>query len=132
MAHSIQVLNGKSELIGDLDLLVIIGFALPVIRNSKQFASLSDLAKDWQMAVDYYGPGTISLKLKRLVDDPALVPVLAAVLDNVFQQVDRYGETIPADLLNKNMPVPGVLFHDFNTSSLRDAIQRLQALVTKK
>ena len=122
--------KGKPEVINDLDLLVIIGFALPVIRKSKQFAALAELAEDWQMAANYYGPGTIDLKLERLIENPTLVPELATVLGHVLRQIDEYGETIPGDLLNEIMPVPGVIFYNFNTSSLRDGVKKLKALIT--
>jgi len=44
MAHSIQGYRGKVEVINDLDLLVVIGFAVKVIQRSPEFLGLGTFA----------------------------------------------------------------------------------------
>jgi hypothetical protein len=55
MAHSIQACRGKTELINDLDLLIIVGFALEVMRQSTDFEGIRGLAQEWQEALRQYG-----------------------------------------------------------------------------
>ncbi len=46
MAHSIQAYRGKTELINDLDLLIIIGFALEVMHQSTDFEGVRRLTQE--------------------------------------------------------------------------------------
>ena len=70
MAHSIQTYSGRYEVIHDLDLLVIIGFAIKILEQSPTFWGLETFAEHLQVSLCQYGPGVIDLRLDEFVNEP--------------------------------------------------------------
>src|SRR4051812_6288851 len=102
MAHSIQTFKGKSEVINDLDLFVVIGFALTTIELSEQFESLKSLATEWRKVPSLYGPGCIDLNIENLVVTPTQRMEFAMLLEAILRQTSRsFPKGIPVDVLNK-------------------------------
>jgi hypothetical protein len=129
MAHSIQAYKGKTEVINDLDLLIIMGFVLKIVNQSPEFRGLRNLVAQWQESLREYGPGIIDLKLEQFVQGPNEVSEFGALLSTVLNQVSYYHEAIPADVLNKQLSVLGVTFSDCKVSSVEEAVKKLQALI---
>ena len=132
MAHSIQTFGGKSEVVKDIDLIIIIVFALEIISRSPQLESLRGLAEEWQSVLHQYGPGVIDLKFEKVLRTGAQERDIATLLETILAEAAQYHETIPASLLNKQAPIPGVIFHDYKVSLLKDAVKRLQKLIAKR
>src|SRR5689334_18360368 len=128
MAHSIQTYRGKSEVINDLDLLVIIGFSIAIINHSTEFRGLQGLAGQWQESLRQYGPGTIDLKLEQIVVDPERLLSLERLLGKILEQISHYHEKIPADVLNERLSVSGVRFNDFDVANIEEAVKKLQTV----
>jgi hypothetical protein len=130
MAHSIQTHNGKTAVINDVDLLIIIGFALRFLRNKTEFAKLRSLAAQWQESLLQYGPGIIDLKIDTLSQTPETIRELMDLLNKVVERVEKFHGTIPADVLNLQLSVPGVTFCDCKVSSIKEAVMSIRALVS--
>ena len=131
MAHSLQTYRGKTEVLNDLDLLIILGFALEVIRESSQFESLQSLAMAWQQVPKMYGPGVIDLKIDELIQTHTEVRELRKLLETVLQKASKYHETIPAPVLKKIVMVPGIRFNDYKVGWVNEAVKKLQTLIAQ-
>ena|SRR5258708_37611183 len=132
MAHSIQTYRGKTEVLNDLDLLIILGFALEIIRESSQFDSLQSLVMAWQQVPKMYGPGVIDLKIDELVQTHAEVRELRTLLETVLQRASKHHETIPAHVLKKIVMVPDIRFNDYRVEWVNEAVKKLQMLIAEQ
>jgi len=132
MAHSIQTFGGKSEVINDIDLIVFIVFALEIISELPEVESLRPLAEEWQSVLHQYGPGLVDLKVDRLLVTPEQERDFTTLLETILAEAAQYHDTIPASFLNNQASIPGVTFHDYKVSLLRDAVKRLELLVAKR
>jgi hypothetical protein len=131
MAHSIQVLDEKAETFNDLDLLVLIKFFLMELkRNSEAYPRLASIATGWRESLENYGPGTIDLRVERAVGDAEGRQQFANLLAAVARELNRDGELVPAAELNSLSAVPGVKFYDYQKSLLREAIAKLNKLLS--
>jgi hypothetical protein len=133
MGHLIPTYNGKTVVINDLDLLIILGFALQIIDGSPQFGNLADLAAEWKKIPSLYGPGVIDLKIDDLVETPSQVRELKTLLETVLEQASQYGNgEIPPDVLNKMVIVPGVIFNNpGKVDFINSAVRQLQVLLAE-
>jgi|SRR6185437_3636839 len=132
MAHSIPTYKGRTVVINDLDLMVILGFGLQAISKSTQFENLQSLAVEWRTALDLYGPGCIDLKIDELLQTPTQVKEFATLLERVFQQASQYHEKIPADVVSKMVTVRGVKFEDYRVERVNEAVRKLQILIAER
>lgn len=130
MAHSIQVVGGKHEIFDDGDLIAVIclmGQALESHPN--EYGGLRQPVTEWQENLKTYGPGTIELSLESLVSSADVVGQLLAFLEVVEDEIERFGKTVPALVLNERSRAPGVTFNDYPTALLARTVVRLRALV---
>ena len=130
MAHSIQTCRNKTEVINDLDLLIIIGFALEIGRQIPRFEELQELMMQWRESLQHYGPGVIDLRLEQLDKAPAMAGKLGELLVAIVNHISKYGETIPAHVLNEQSSVPGVKFSEYSAKNVEESVKRLQSLIS--
>lgn len=129
MGHSILIYRGRKEIIHDLDLLVILGFALQITHESVRFENLQKLREAWKEVPKMYGPGVIDLKIDELIKTDTQVGELRTLLETVLQQAAQYHEQIPADILEKMVVVPGIRFNDYRVEWVNEAIKKLRKLI---
>jgi len=129
MAHSIEIYKEKTAIINDADLLVIIGFAIEMIRQSPDFVGFKNLALHWKQSILQYGPGVIDLKLEQFITTPDEIQEFRALLSAILKQASQPNKIISAQVLNKLVSAPGVTFGDYKVSYLEEAINKLHALV---
>lgn len=116
-------------MVNDLDLIVIIGFALEIIRRSPDFACFDNLATDWEKALRQYGPGVIDLKLEQFIATPDELRKFKALLSVILERTSQHDTRIPAQVLNELVSAHGVRFGDYSVFHVEEAVKRLQALV---
>jgi hypothetical protein len=131
MAHSIETYKGKTTVINDLDLLVIMGFAIEIIHQSASFAGFRDLETHWRRSIRQYGPGVLDLKLEQFITTPDKTRELRALLSTIVERASQHGKTVSAQVLNELISAPDVVFGDLNISYIEEAIKKLQALVAE-
>ena len=131
MAHNIQMFREKSLIIHDLDLIVLMAFALKLIRENPQYAVLEECAEQWKCALANYGPGVLDLGLEELENAPTKIDALAALLTGIEVEVIRSGESVPASVLNALTDrVPGVVFSDYKVELILELIRAFRCLLT--
>ena len=132
MAHSIQTCKGKSAVINDFDLLAIIGFAVELADQSPRFEKIRNLLDDWRASLPMYGPGVIELNLDQSARDPEAVRELRELPKLILHKISQYHEKIPAAVLNNELPIKGitgVTFYDYKISFIKEAVEKIEALI---
>jgi hypothetical protein len=132
MAHSIQVYGERTAVINDLDLIVIIGFAVEIIGQRQDFADFQGLAMQWRDSLRLYGPGVIDLKLEQFITTPDGAQKFRSLLSAILEQALIHDETIPAQVLNALPSASGVIFRDYSVSHIAEAVEKLEALIVDK
>jgi len=118
--------------INDFDLLIIVGFALRIVRQIPQFEELQELIMQWHDSLRHYGPGVIDLRLERLEQAPEMARKLGELLTEIINGIAQYGETIPAYVLNEQSSVPGVKFSDYRAKNVEESVKKLQSLISSR
>lgn len=131
MAHTILEVGGRVEIIEDLDLLALLSLLLDKVqRESAKYSTLRGFLSDWRTGIALYGPGTMDLELEGIVESALARRELEALLLEVMNSLEQFGDTIPGSLLSNLCMAPGVEFVDYSTEMLRNTISRFQRLVT--
>ncbi|HEX4959444.1 MAG TPA: hypothetical protein VF173_01300 [Thermoanaerobaculia bacterium] len=130
MAHSIQVFGDRSEVFNDLDLLVLMRLMSEELgSNASSYPLLVSMAARWRDCCENYSPGSIDLNLELAVAGEKARQQFASLLSTIAQKLERSGDTIPAGELNSRLCVPGVTFHDYRTTLLLAAIEKIKQLL---
>ncbi len=130
MAHSIQAVGDRAEIINDLDVLALIGMLINSAGELPEcYPLLGPFIRGWREQCIYYGPGLIDLNLEGLAAiEPArsqFVELLAAV----EKQLAAHGETIPASRLVSSEAI-GVTLGDYPTAMIKITAERIRTLMT--
>jgi len=130
MAHSIQLIGEKAEAFNDLDLLVLVGLMISELEhNAGEYSALRPYIDIWSESRFAYAPGVIDLRLNDAVSRAGGRDQLEQLLSAVERRLESFGEIVPASKLNSQWPVPGVTFHDYSTSLVENAINKLKRLI---
>ncbi|MEJ2542097.1 MAG: hypothetical protein P8188_19390 [Gemmatimonadota bacterium] len=130
MGTSIQIVGSRVEFFNDLDLLLVIQLMLEALGDvPPQSEPLYGLARGWREQLSTSGPGTIDLGLERLRGDAAAQNGFSRLLDRVRDELSRFGNQIPADVLNSRYRVSGVQFFDYSVDRLLDVLEKKRRLV---
>jgi hypothetical protein len=131
MAHSIEIYRGKTTVINDFDLLVVIGFGVELIRQSTRFARFKGLENHWRQSMLQYGPGVIDLKLDQFLTIPDETREFRALLSAILDQASQHGKAIPANVLTELISAPRIRVGtgDYAVSYIEVAIKKLEALL---
>ena len=130
MANSIQTNGVKAETFNDLDLIVLVCLFDPEVTSvPDRYVALRTVIAGWKRGLTVYGPGTIDLELDDLASFEGERSQLISLLTAIDDKIDKFGETVPASLLNERCLVPGVTFRDYPTSLLKGAIKTIKTLL---
>jgi hypothetical protein len=130
MAHSIQVIDERSAIFNDLDLLVLLGLFLEEVhQHASRYSRLNPMVHAWAVARSRSGPGTIELGLDLITEDEQARQQFGYLLDSVDTMLGRIGPYLRAHLLNATYAIRGVHFSDYPTSSLVSAVAKLRLLL---
>jgi len=130
MAHSIQSVGERFEILKDLDLLILTGMMVQQVKaKPDRFASLQDFAEGWHRCRTSYGPGCIHLALDQIASDASTKTEFLDLLSEVERRLAVLGPRLDAATVNRCWGVRGVEFYDCETSRLVSPLQKLRALV---
>jgi hypothetical protein len=131
MGHSIQTFRGKTAIINDFDLFVLIGFSLEILPTLRQCPSLEGVSREWEQALRQYGPGVLDLKLDELLRTADQRREFGALLEDVKERIGEYKSKIPGSVLNEKIRIPGVVFYDYDVSLPINALEKLKVLTAE-
>jgi hypothetical protein len=100
MAHNIQKYRGKMELFNDLDMLVVMSFAIKIASESRRFEKLDGLINEWSAEIPRTGPGVIDLNLDKLIETNSQRAELKLLLNAISQHFSQYHVKIPQHIYN--------------------------------
>jgi hypothetical protein len=130
MGHSIQVYREKDEIINDLDLLIALRFLLSEIQERpSEYLSLSEGTASWRQCFRHYAPGAIEMDLDNLLRREEQRREFRTLLGQVRTKLEQMGPSIPAALLNNAETPNGVVFADYQTALVGEALKSLERLV---
>ena len=130
MAHSIQTVLTRQELFDDLDLIVVMQLMLREFeRNKRTFSGIEQVVLGWRQELTTSGPGTIDLRLDQALDHEEGIGEMARLIDVAQQGLSRFGDVIPAQILNTEYETPSVLFYDFATVRVVETLNKIRRLI---
>ena len=131
MAHSIQQVGERTEVLGDVALLIAVNLAVREIRNYPiQYSSLQALARQWETDRDGWGLGCIELGLQDVASSATLKAEFLSLLSAVRKGLEQAGPTLPASELNSWAIAPDVFFEaDGRVAPVVDVVDALERLV---
>ncbi|WP_042724376.1 hypothetical protein [Chthoniobacter flavus] len=129
MANSIQVYNGKSLIVNDLDIIAVMAFALRLVPKMPEGNLLAHLAEQWKRTLSEYAPGAIDLELDKLMHSTSEIEALVALFSEIRTELSQYGEIVPASVLNEMNTVEGVKFFDYRSEAIVKAAKSLGELL---
>ncbi|MEO7596090.1 MAG: hypothetical protein ABI134_33080 [Byssovorax sp.] len=130
MGYSIQVFGNRAENFHDLDLIALTGLMSERVQeHPEKFCEVSPIVGGWVRDLAGYGPGAIDLKLDAVISSEPVAKGLETLLSEVADRIVSFGTAIPASFLNARCRAPGVIFANFPSASLLEALDRFRALV---
>lgn len=128
MAHSIQVIGNRAEVINDSDLLVLLGFMFVELKKDpKRYGLLVDISRKWQEITANYGPGMVDLHLEDVVASNQATKEMTQLLSLVKRTLIDAGNVIPTPLIDG----PDMIFGEYKTSRLISAIEQIERLISQ-
>jgi len=99
-----------------MDLLATLHFMTSELEtNGDAYPLLRAAHEDWRNLGHQYGPGVIPFDLERHLPDPEARRQMTTLLAAVRAAVVKYGEAVPAAVLNARWRDTGVRFFEFRT-----------------
>lgn len=132
MAHSIQEFRGKYEIFNDFDLTYLIRILLAELHeNRDQYPKLNHIKEACENSLMHYSPGCIGIMTESLEEDQTATEQMLKALASSAQRLEKLGETISADFINKNWAVKGSRhLAPYNANRIQDALNRLTLLLS--
>jgi hypothetical protein len=130
MAHSIQTIGKKSEILKDVDLIAFVCLLhLETASHPGEYSELTAVVAQWMREIAASGPGTIDLNLNEITSAGREKSVLRALLAAGESSISQFGNAVPDAILNEQCPIPEIRFNDFKTAFIKNAIDKLRALL---
>ena len=131
MGISIQKVGDRVEFFDDGDLLALFGLLNETAAKAPaNYPSLQSFIENWRQNCINSGPGTIRLKLDDVAASYAARMELQQLLADVERELGKFGEKVPASLLNTLCKVRGVKLYDYDVTLIKSAIERIRALIS--
>ncbi|MBV8224672.1 MAG: hypothetical protein JO232_05730 [Verrucomicrobia bacterium] len=129
MATSIQEFKGKTLMLNDLDLILVVVIILRLISKTPESVGLEHVAEHWKRALASYGPGVLDLELDKLMGAPGDVSSLSTLLSRIEAELAPYGGIVPASVLNDLVFMPGIKFADYQVQRIVTAGRLLREVL---
>ena len=131
MSHSILQCNGRSAIVHDTDLSILLGLMANVIADDEaQFGLVRALVGRAAGDRWHCGPGTMDIDLTALDGSNDATKELVALLDAVERRLELFGSVIPRAALTSLEGRAGVSFSgDLPALGVREAIRSLRSLL---
>jgi hypothetical protein len=130
MAHSIQTFRSRDVNFNDLDLMVIICLLQQEVSNApERYRLVRPLVARWRANLVLWGPGTIDLELADIESSEDGIAELRSLFVALNDALEKMGTRIDGGFLNASCSVPGVVFNDYSTAILKEAVSGLMTLL---
>ena len=129
MAKTIVKFSGRSTIVDDADIFIVVGYLLSAHRES--IAQLDEaIAQEWSSELEEAIPGAINLRLDQLLDTDAKTQGLARILLTGSAEITKIGEFIPADIVKSWAGnTDRFKFEDQETAVIVEAMDSLAKLI---
>jgi len=131
MAWTTFGFRGQYATVNDGETILAVYFLIREIRcGGKEVAGLEPWCADWEDSIIGQGPGIFDPSLDKHLTSDAAVEAFLALLERAENRlIQDFGDTVPADYLNREVPPSGFDFYDYPSARIVRAMHNLRDLV---
>jgi hypothetical protein len=131
MAHSFIEFKGKSYIINDLDIIILVALIIDFVdnRNTKKVDNrIHDMLDYWRTLIEVSGPGCYDLKLDDYLNDNLSLAAFKQLVNDLARDLDRFGVAINGAHLNNLIDTDLYHYSDVSVIYVRQKIEALANL----
>jgi hypothetical protein len=137
MGHSFVEFRDRIQMMNDAEIVVVVHIILDVTRRTPDVLAprvtenIKALLDNWEHLIDVYGPGSVGIDFSEFLQTDEDRDCLLSLIDISRQRVQRFGEVVPADYLNRVIDARVILeFFDWPTAKVLAAFDKFTKLLS--
>jgi hypothetical protein len=124
-------------MLNDAEIIVVVHIILDVTRKTPDVPAprvtenINALLDNWEHLIDVYGSGMVSIDFDEFLRTDEDRDCLLSLIDSSCRRVQRFGEVVPAEYLNRVIDAVAILeFFDWPTAKALAAFDKFTRMLS--